>query len=202
MPSSHKPYCEASEQNQEPILDVLREVFTESGVILEIGSGTGQHAVHFSRHLPHLIWQPSDLPEALPGIEAWLAEAALPNIRSPLVLDATQQPWPLTGVEGVYSSNTAHIMGWPQVQAFFRGVGQALKEGGFFCLYGPFSYGGQHTSPSNVRFDAYLKATDPQRGVRDFDDLDELAVRHGLRLFRDYSMPVNNRTLVWRKTRV
>jgi SAM-dependent methyltransferase len=198
MPSPRKPYCEASAQNQGPILNVLRDVFTESGIVLEIGSGTGQHAVHFARHLPHLIWQPSDLAEALPGIAAWLAEAALPNVRAPLVLDVTQQPWPVTNVNGVYSSNTAHIMAWPQVQALFRGVGEVLAAGGFFCLYGPFSYGGQHTSPSNARFDAHLKAADPRRGVRDFDDLDALAAGQGLRLFRDVAMPVNNRTLVWR----
>ncbi|MDX1607341.1 MAG: DUF938 domain-containing protein, partial [Candidatus Competibacterales bacterium] len=137
-----KPYSEASEQNKEPILGVLRKIFTEPGLILEIGSGTGQHAVHFARQLAHLTWQPSDLGENLPGIKIWLEEADLPNIRPPLELDVTQECWPVDRADGIYSANTAHIMSWQEVETMFRGVGRVLVPGGCFCLYGPFNYAG------------------------------------------------------------
>lgn len=196
---SQRPYSEASEQNKEPILAVLRQIFAAPGLILEIGSGTGQHAVHFARQLPHLTWQPSELAENLPGMMIWLEEANLPNIRPPVVLDVMQEPWPVNHADGIYSANTAHIMSWPEVEAMFRGVGRVLVPGGCFCLYGPFNYGGRHTSDSNARFDAGLRAQDPRMGLRDFDDLDRLAGAAGLLLLRDYPMPVNNRTLVWRQ---
>lgn len=194
-----KPYSEACEQNKDPILKVLREVFSEPGLILEIGAGTGQHAVHFARELPHLDWQPTDQADYLPGIWMWVAEAGLSNLRPPLALDACCEPWPVTQAGGVFSANTTHIMNWPAVEGLFRGVGRALQPGGAFCLYGPFNYGGCYTSASNAEFDAFLKDRDPASGIRDFDDLDRLARENGLRLLRDYSMPVNNRTLVWVK---
>lgn len=194
-----KPYYEASEQNKAPILEALRQLFVEPGLILEIGSGTGQHVVHFARHLPHLAWLPTDIPEQLPGIRLWVEEAALANIREPLALDVAAFPWPVGEVDGVYSANTAHIMHWPQVEAMFRGVGQVLKPGGLFCLYGPFQYGGEHTSPSNARFHASLQARDPGMGVRDVEELNQIAATNGLVLARDLEMPVNNRTLVWQK---
>ena len=197
MPPCVKPYSEACEQNKAPILTVLREVFREPGLILEIGSGTGQHAVHFARELPHLDWQPTDQADCLPGIRLWIAEAGLPNLRQPLALDTRCEPWPVTEVVGVFSANTTHIMHWPAVEGLFRGIGRVLQPGGAFCLYGPFNYGGRHTSASNAEFDALLKHRDPASGIRDFDDLDRLARDSGLRLLRDYPMPVNNRTLVW-----
>jgi SAM-dependent methyltransferase len=194
-----KPYAESSEQNQEPILTVLREVLAGCTRVLEIGSGTGQHAVHFGRHLPHLIWLPSDLPESLPGVRLWLEDAGLPNVEPPLALDVRDPVWPVGPVDGVFSANTAHIMNWASVAAMFTGVGRVLREGGVFVLYGPFHYGGQATSPSNARFDAQLRARDPAMGVRHFEDLDALARQAGMRLLRDEPMPVNNRTLVWAK---
>ena len=194
-----KPYAESSEQNQEPILTVLREVLAGCTRVLEIGSGTGQHAVHFGRHLPHLIWLPSDLPESLPGVRLWLEDAGLPNVEPPLALDVCDPVWPVGPVDGVFSANTAHIMNSASVAAMFTGVGRVLREGGVFGLYGPFHYGGQATSPSNARFDAQLRARDPAMGVRHFEDLDALARQAGMRLLRDYPMPVNNRTLVWAK---
>jgi hypothetical protein len=192
-----KPYSEACEQNKEPILKVLREVFSEPGLILEIGAGTGQHAVYFARELPHLDWQPTDQADYLPGIEMWVAEAGLPNLRPPLALDTCHEPWPVIQAAGVFSANTTHIMNWPAVEGLFRGVGRVLQSGGAFCLYGPFNYGGRYTSPGNAQFDALLKDRDPASGIRDFDDLDRLAQDNALRLLRDDSMPVNNRTLIW-----
>jgi SAM-dependent methyltransferase len=194
-----KPYAESSEENQGPILEVLREVLASATRVLEIGSGTGQHAVWFGRHLPHLSWLPSDLPDNLPGIRLWLAEAGLSNVEPPITLDVTQPLWPVGQVDAAFSANTAHIMDWASVGAMFAGVGRVLPEGGIFALYGPFHYGGQPTSPSNARFDEMLRSRDPAMGVRNFEDVDALARAAGLRLRRDYAMPVNNRTLVWRK---
>ncbi len=194
-----KPYAASSDENKEPILGVLREVLASSRQVLEIGSGTGQHAVYFGLHLPHLVWVPSDLPENLPGIRRWLEEADLPNVTAPLALDVNDAEWPVQAVDAVFSANTAHIMDWSSVGALFAGVGRVLRAGGVFTLYGPFHYGGQATSPSNARFDASLRARDPAMGVRNFEDLDALARAVGLRLRRDYPMPVNNRALVWEK---
>jgi SAM-dependent methyltransferase len=199
MLTPRKPYAESSEQNQGPILDVLREVFADATRVLEIGSGTGQHAVHFGRHLPHLVWVPTDLADNLPGIRLWLEEAALANVEPPRALDTRQPVWAVGEVDAVFSANTARIMDWDGVVALFAGVGRLLPEGGVFALYGPFHYGGVPTSPSNAHFDAMLRAMDPAMGVRNFEDVDALAQRAGLRLWRDFAMPVNNRTLVWRR---
>ncbi len=197
--SQRKPYAESSEQNQGPILEVLRDALAGATRVLEIGSGTGQHAVHFGRHLPHLAWLPTDLAENLAGIRSWLDEAALANVEPPRVLDVRQPVWGVGDVDAVFSANTAHIMDWEGVRAMVAGVGRLLPAGGVFALYGPFHYGGEPTSPSNARFDAMLRARDPAMGVRNFEDLDALARRAGLALRRDYAMPVNNRTLVWHK---
>ena len=194
-----KPYAASCDENEEPILGVLREVLAGSRQVLEIGSGTGQHAVYFGLHLPHLVWVPSDLPENLPGIRLWLEEAGLPNVTAPLALDVNEPDWPVAEVDAVFSANTAHIMDWASVGALFAGLGRVLREGGVFALYGPFHYGGQPTSASNARFDTSLRARDPAMGVRNFEDLDALARAAGMRLQRDYPMPVNNRTLVWEK---
>jgi len=197
--AQEKPFSPACENNKEPILRILRESFVAVQRVLEIGSGTGQHAVYFGAHLPYLIWQTSDLPENHPGILAWLEEAALPNVRPPLSLDVSQDDWGVTSVDGVFSANTTHIMSWPQVAAMFAGVGRVLMPGGVFCLYGPFNYQGRYTSESNARFDEWLKQRDPLSGIRDMEALSELAERQGLILKADHAMPANNRTLVWQK---
>ena len=194
-----KPYAEACDQNRDPILAVIEPLFAASRAVLEIGSGTGQHAVYFARRMPHLIWHTSDLLQYHPGILQWLEEAGLPNTRPPLVLDVTQATWPELSVDAVFSANTAHIMGWPAVRALFRGVGRMLPAGGLFVLYGPFNYDGSYTSESNARFDQWLKDRDPASGIRDFEALDRLADAAGMALEEDYQMPVNNRTLVWRR---
>lgn len=194
-----KPYAESSEQNKHAILMVLQQEFTHAQSVLEIGSGTGQHAVFFAQLLPHLQWHASDVPEYLSGIAMWVNEYAGPNLHGPYTLDVTQPDWPLTQVDAVFSANTAHIMNWTAVQAMFAGVGRILSRGGRFCLYGPFNYHGEYTSDSNARFDDWLKARDPQSGVRDLDDLMPLASAAELQLVRDHTMPVNNRILVWEK---
>ncbi len=194
-----KQYSEACEQNCSPILDVLRNEFAESHHVLEIGSGTGQHAVYFCRHLPHLQWQTSDLDENHASIRAWLAEAGLENARPPLTLDVSRDDWPATRFDGVFSANTTHIMSWFAVECMFDGIGKLLDPRGRFCLYGPFNYGDRYTSSSNQRFDHWLKSRDPDSGLRNFEDLDELAGMHGMMLVSDHQMPVNNRLLVWEK---
>lgn len=193
-----KPFSESCERNREPILAVLREVFAEARRVLEIGSGTGQHAVYFGAALPHLTWQTSDLPAHHAGIHLWLKDAGLPNVLPPRVLDACDaQTWPAQGYDAVFSANTLHIMRWAAVVNCFQLIGRTLEPDGILVVYGPFNYGGDYTSDSNRRFDAWLKARDPASGIRDFEAVDALARAQGLRLARDVAMPANNRTLVW-----
>lgn len=195
----NKPYSESCEQNREPILAVLKQAFADCSQVLEIGSGTGQHAVYFGADLPHLRWQTSDVLAHHPGIRSWLAEAALPNVLPPLELDVSQPHWPSSRYDAVFSANTLHIMGWPEVVRFFEGVGAVLAPGGVLVVYGPFNYNGQFTSESNARFDGWLKARDPASGVRDFEAVDALARAQGLILQQDIAMPANNRSLVWQR---
>lgn len=195
-----KPYSESSEQNRDPILAVLREAFADRSHVLEIASGTGQHAVYFGAALPHLIWQTSELPENHAGILAWLVEAALANVLPPLALDVNDPDWPVGMVDAVFNANTVHIVGWPAVERMFAGIGRVLAPGGIVCIYGPFNYGGRFTSESNARFDVWLKNRDPESGVRDFEAVDALAAAQGLELIDDVEMPVNNRALIWRRS--
>ena len=192
-----KQYSESCDQNREPILAVIRHVFADAGQVLEIGSGTGQHAVYFARHLPHLHWQTSDLPVNHASIRAWIEEARLDNVPPPLALDVAAGNWPEQTYSGIFSANTTHIMSWPKVEHMFAGIGHALLPGGSLCLYGPFNYNHAYTSPGNASFDAWLKDRDPDSGVRNFEDLDALAAACGLELSADHEMPVNNRLLVW-----
>jgi cyclopropane fatty-acyl-phospholipid synthase-like methyltransferase len=187
-----KPFSEASERNRGPILEVLKRIFSNARVVLEIGSGTGQHAAYFAPELPHLVWQASDLAENLAGIREWISTP------TPLELDVDQK-WPELAVDAVFSANTCHIMSWPQVERMFAEVGRLLPARGVFALYGPFNYGGRHTSESNARFDAMLRARDPASGLRDVDDLLQLASLNRLRLVEDNAMPANNRLLVFQK---
>jgi cyclopropane fatty-acyl-phospholipid synthase-like methyltransferase len=190
---------EACERNKGPILAVLAGELGASRAVLEIGSGTGQHAVHFATHLPHLTWQPSDVRAQLPPLIERLAREAPPNVRAPVALDVRDDPWPLAGFDAVFSANSLHIIAWSAVREFFRGTGAVLRAGGVLCVYGPVRYRGEYTSESNAQFDLWLKARDPQSGIRDFEALDELALAQGLRLRADHAMPANNQTLVWRR---
>ncbi|MCU7906528.1 MAG: DUF938 domain-containing protein [Candidatus Thiodiazotropha sp. (ex Epidulcina cf. delphinae)] len=191
-----KPFSEACEENKAPILQIIQRLFRDCRSVLEIGSGTGQHAVHFAAALPHLIWQTSDRVENHPGIRTWLDEAALPNLRDPIELDVSD-PWPDSRFGAVFSANTAHIMSWSEVELLFQGVGRLLKRGGCFALYGPFNFQGRYTSESNRSFDQWLKNRDTLSGIRDFEALDEQAGLNGLVFNEDVEMPVNNRILVW-----
>lgn len=188
-----KPYSEASERNRAPILAILKRVFADRKRVLEIGSGTGQHAAYFAPELPHLVWQASDVAQNLPDIRQWVSDPA------PIELDVGGV-WPALAIDAVFSANTCHIMSWPQVESLFAGVGRLLPPGGVFALYGPFNYHGKHTSESNARFDAMLRSRDPASGLRDFDDIAALAKRAGLILLEDNAMPANNRLLVWRSS--
>lgn len=188
-----KPFSEASERNREPILAILKRVFKDRKRVLEIGSGTGQHAAYFAPELPHLVWQASDVAENLPGIREWVSHPA------PIELDVDKD-WPVLSVDAVFSANTCHIMSWPQVERMFAGVGRLLSAGGVFALYGPFNYHGKHTSESNARFDAMLRRNDPASGLRDFEQIRSLAQTAGLSLQEDNAMPANNRLLVWRSS--
>jgi SAM-dependent methyltransferase len=192
-----KQFSDACERNREPILQVLRRAFADRTSVLEIGSGTGQHAAYFAPALPHLAWQPSDVAENLPSIRVWREEAETPRLLEPIELDV-DQPFPAVQADAVFSANTCHIMSWPQVERFVAGVGKLLPEGGVFALYGPFHYGGKPTSPSNAEFDAWLRNRDPKSGVRDFEAIRDLAAKRGLALEGDNAMPANNRLLVFR----
>ena len=192
-----KPYAESCEKNRGPILAVLKEVFIGRKLVLEIASGTGQHAVYFARELPHLIWQPSELAQNLAGIQAWLDEAQLPNVPAPLAIDVNDARWPVTNVDAVFNANTVHIISWPEVERMFAHISRILVPGGYVCIYGPYNYNGKPTSESNARFNDWLKSRDPNSGVRDFEAVNRLAASHGLGLLRDIEMPSNNRILVW-----
>jgi cyclopropane fatty-acyl-phospholipid synthase-like methyltransferase len=197
--NSDKPFSQASANNRQPILEQLQHVLATPGTVLEIGTGTGQHAEYFAAALPHLRWQPSDHPEALWMCRQRLREAGLGNILEPLALDVGATPWPLTTCEAAFSANTAHIMAWPEVQAMFHGVAGLLPAAGAFCLYGPFNYQRNYTSDSNRRFDHYLQSQAVHMGIRDIADLEALATEVGMTLEADRPMPANNRLLVWRK---
>jgi len=195
----NKPFSQACENNKRPILTVLQQAFAGVDRVLEIGSGTGQHAVFFAEAMPWLTWQPSDRAEHLPGIRVWCEEAALANLAPPLELDVDATPWPIATTTAVFSANTAHIMSWPTVERFIAGVGALICSGGVFCLYGPFNYAGGYTSASNAQFDAWLRDRDPLGGIRDFEAIERLANAAGFVLQDDRPMPANNRTLVWHK---
>jgi len=195
----NKPYAESCEQNRGPILRVIRPVLENCSSVLEIGSGTGQHAVYFAAQMPHLVWHPSDCAQYLPGIDLWIDDAGIDNVARPFELDVSCSTWPDLEFDAVFSANTAHIMHWRDVEAMFAGVGERLNAGGCFLLYGPFNYDGAFTSASNEYFDRWLKSRDPGSGVRDFGELDRLAQQAGMCLASDFMMPENNRILYWRK---
>ncbi len=194
-----KPFAAAAEQNREVILTAIEPLLRDRKSLLEIGSGTGQHAVYFAQAMPWLCWQCTDQAHYLPGIQQWLTDAALPNTPPAFELEVVTGEWPTGGFDAVYSCNTAHIMHWHEVEAMFLGAGNCLDDGGVFLLYGPFNYNGQYTSDSNCRFDGMLKAQDPGSGIRDKNDLDVLADEAGMAVLDDIAMPANNRVLAWRK---
>ncbi len=194
------PFSQACENNKQPILDILRPLLRDGDRVLELGSGTGQHARFFAEQLPGVTWQASDLPGNLPGIEAWRAGYSGGNLPAPLELDVRAQPWTAPLHEAVFTANSLHIMSWELVQTLFSRLAELAPEGSRLLVYGPFNYGGQYTSPSNARFDQWLAQQDPCSAIRDFEAVDALAAAAGYALESDYEMPANNRLLVWQRS--
>jgi len=205
MTMTAKPHSPSCDRNRDPILAVLREHFADRRTVLEIGSGTGQHAVHFAAAMPWLRWQCSDHEGGLGGIRLWLDEAGLTNTPPPFALQAVLTPEPglapplSSRYDAVFSANTLHIMGRPEVQALFAGLATALTDDAVLAVYGPFNEDGGFTSDSNREFDGWLKARDPRSGIRDVEAVRALAEDIGLRSIADVAMPANNRMLVWRR---
>lgn len=197
----HLPHSAACERNRAPILECIAPLLATATRVVEIGSGTGQHAAWFAPRLPQLTWVTTDLPANHAGIRAWAETSAAPNLEGPLALDTLARPWPELGaIDAAFSANTAHIMPEPAVVAMFAGLGELLPENAPFCLYGPFMEQGRHTSESNAQFDAGLRARGAGMGVRDLGWLLQVAALAGFALERVEPMPANNRVLVWRRT--
>jgi len=195
-----KPFARPTGRNCQPILDVLRNEFRQANSVLEIGSGTGQHAVAFAAKLGHLVWQTSDLDENHEGIRTWLTDAALPNLREPLSLDVRTAAMDGTVYDAAFSANTAHIMSIAAVEKMFALVADALRISGVFCLYGPFRQGGEFDTCSNAEFHKSLRSQDAAMGIRHLEDLDQFAATGGMRRERLYAMPANNLIVVWQKS--
>jgi len=195
------PYSVACERNRQPILERLATLLARPARVLEIGAGTGQHAVFFTRALTQLDWQPTDRAECLSGLAARIAHEGPRTLRAPVELDVNWPQWPVDDVDAVYSANTLHIMSWPEVQAMMRGVGRACSAHALLILYGPFRYAGAYTSDSNASFDGALRARDPASGIRDFEAVDALVRREGFELLVDHRMPANNQLIAWRRDR-
>ena len=195
----NKPYSESCDQNKEPILSVIKPLFSSASNIFEIGSGTGQHAIYFAEKMPHLIWNTSDCTEYLDGINLWLKDAALTNVNNPVELNVSTSQWPEISVDAVFTANSVHIMHQKDVQNLIKGVANILKNHGDFIIYGPFNYNSQYTSESNARFDQWLKSRDELSGIKHFEKVVLHAKEVGLELITDYEMPANNRILHFRK---
>lgn len=187
-------------RNRDPILAVLRRHLPQQGTLLEIASGTGEHAAYFAPHFPKLVWQPTDTdPEALASIAAHRAAANAPNLRAPIALDVTAPAWPVPQADAIVSINMIHIAPWEAAQALFAGAERTLATGAVLYLYGPFKENGEHTAPSNADFDASLRARDPRWGVRDVGDVRALAERHGFDFVERVAMPANNLSLIFHR---
>ena len=194
-----KQYSAPFERNREPIARVLGEILPSTGSVLEIGSGTGQHALWFASRFPELNWYPTDRAGALASIQAWRDEADLDNLSAPVELDLLRGPWPVTRADAVVCINTIHIVAWAGVERLFAGASRILPSGGLLYVYGPYRYAHRPLESSNEDFDRWLKDRDPESGIRDFEAVDALARDVGLELEGDRAMPANNRSIWWRK---
>jgi len=198
-PLDDRLHFPATSRNADPILEILRGVLPERGIVLEVASGSGQHVAHFATRFPNLTWQPTDLdPAHRRSIGAWTRE--LENVLEPKALDATGTDWPLDAADAIICANMIHIAPWSAGLGLLAGAGRILSTGGVLFLYGPFSVGGAHTAESNARFDAGLRAQDPAWGVRDLDEVTAAADKHGLALEQAVAMPANNLSVIFRKT--
>ena len=193
-----KPFSQACANNSEPILKVLNRVFVDRNALLEIGSGTGQHAVYFAPRFSAMNWQPSDREENLPGIQAWIREHRVENLLEPFVLDVNGQ-WPKPAYDAFFTANTCHIMDWPSVENMFEGIGRVASSSAVLAIYGPFRYEGNFTTESNARFDVWLKSQRKTQGIRDIEAIYNLAANIGMQLVEDNDMPANNQLLVFRR---
>jgi cyclopropane fatty-acyl-phospholipid synthase-like methyltransferase len=194
---SEKPFSQACENNKQAILQILKQVLNRPAELLEIGSGSGQHACYFAEHLPHINWQPSDRAENLPGMQLWFSEAQRANIRPALVLDVNDADWPCQPVDAVFSANTLHIMSMEEVEQLFTRLPAYLKPEATLCFYGPFNYNGAYTSDSNASFDVWLKNRNPLSCIKNFEEILQLAAAINCTLLADHAMPANNRCLVF-----
>ena len=194
----NKPMSPAAERNQEPILKVLKDFITyEDRRLLEVGSGTGQHAVYFAPHFPQLEWHPTDVSGKLKGIKQWMHEAGVRNIQPPVRLEIGKDDFPKLKFDVVFTANTFHIMPWKEGKSLIKLLGHRLREGSRAIFYGPFKYDGQFTSPSNEAFDRQLKESDPTSGIRAFEDINKAMIKNGFELIDDIDMPANNQMLVY-----
>lgn len=189
------PYSQACEKNKQPILEVLQKIFADAQSVLEIGSGTGQHAEFFAEHLSHLKWQASERTEHLEGLNRRIAQANLSNLLPAIELDINRQHFPRHQYDAVFTANTLHIMSWPTVERMFASLAKATQGLGHICIYGPFNYAGVYTSGSNELFDQSLKSRNALMGIRDIEKVQQLAQRHGYNRLQDFQMPANNRLL-------
>lgn len=189
-----QPYSRACENNKDPILAILKDAFSNVTQVLEIGSGSAQHAVYFAPALPHVIWQTSDVQDNHEGMMSWLKAFPADNLSPPLALDLSEE-WNIKTYDALFTSNTLHIVSKELVESFFLKVDAHLAKGGKLCIYGPFNYHGQYTSESNADFDVWLKVKDPKCGIRDFEWVCQLANKAQLDLVKDHEMPANNRLL-------
>ncbi|MCA9600711.1 MAG: DUF938 domain-containing protein [Myxococcales bacterium] len=191
-------HAPATERNREPILAVLRELMPPDGTVLEVSSGSGQHAAFFATHFPNLVWQPSD-PDgpSRASIDAWCAE--VPNVRPAIELDVRQRPWPIANADVIVNINMIHIAPWEACEALFMGAADVLPTGGHLYMYGPYQHGGSHTAPSNAAFDARLRGENPAWGVRPVEDVVRTAEGAGFMLDRIVEMPANNLSVIYRR---
>ena len=207
MLQTAKPFSQACENNKRFILDRIQHQFNSGNLVLEIGSRTAQHITFFAHMMPQVRWLPSDIPENMATLAECLVGHQCENIAPTVALDVTQNSWPVSvanasepsaGVDGVFTANTLHIMPWSAVECFFHGVGRVLRPGGKLCVYGPFKYDGQFTTPSNAQFDVSLRSQYPESGLRDFEQINTLAGEQNMMLIADHDLPANNQLLVWR----
>ena len=197
---SNLPFSEACERNKGPILEVLKRFVGEGAVVLEIGSGTAQHVVHFAVELPATRWQPSDTGDYLEAARARVSAEAPANVAPVIPLDVSGADWPDGPFDAVFTANTLHFMSEANGERLLTGAARILAPGGWLIAYGPFNYGGAYSSPSNERFDAWLRSSSPDRGVRDFEFVCDVASANGLLFVTDIAMPANNQCLVWCKS--
>lgn len=198
-PSSGKPFAPSCERNREPILDILRDAFVDRGSVFEIGSGTGQHAVHFAAALPCLEWQASERGEYVDVVQSWLDDAALTNTPPPIVFDVGQDDWPKARYDAIFTANTLHIMAWPEVERLFARLPEIMSDDCVLVIYGPFNIDGRYTSESNAAFDGWLHERGAHMAIRDLAAVDALAATAGLQRIALHPMPANNFCVIWKR---